>query len=95
MSLRFVFLKTTTQLFDLLCRFIHRFFVTPLVMPLFFLVIITPLLYLVAILSVVFTARLSGYENLLRVMTQENGFFEILSVVLLFGIFFYGIASSL
>ena len=64
-------------------------------MPLFILVIITPLLYLVAILSVVFTARLSGYENLLRVMTQENGFFEILSVVLLFGIFFYGIASSI
>jgi hypothetical protein len=52
-----------------------------------------PILYLVAILSVVLTSKLSGYENLLELMSQENGFFETISVVILFTIFIYGIVS--
>ncbi|MCH9741559.1 MAG: hypothetical protein K0U38_12080 [Epsilonproteobacteria bacterium] len=53
------------------------------------------LLYIIALLSVVVTAHLSGYENFLKTMTQENGFFETISVVLLFSIFIYGIVAMI
>jgi len=55
--------------------------------------IVIPILYLIAILSVVLTAQLSGYENLLKDISQENGFFETISVIFLFAIFIYGIVS--
>lgn len=55
---------------------------------------ITILLYLIAIATVVSTAHVTGYETFLRTMTRENGFFEILSVVLLFTISIYGFMSA-
>lgn len=55
---------------------------------------ITILLYLIAIATVVSTAHVTGYETFLRTMTRENGFFEILSVVLLFTISIYGFISA-
>ena len=42
----------------------------------------TPLLYLIALTTVVLTAHISGYENFLKTMTQENGLFETVSVSL-------------
>ncbi|HIC78650.1 MAG TPA: hypothetical protein EYP02_05650 [Sulfurovum sp.] len=55
---------------------------------------ITILLYLIAIATVVSTAHVTGYETFLRTMTRENGFFEMLSVVLLFTISIYGFISA-
>lgn len=55
---------------------------------------ITILLYLIAIATVVSTAHVTGYETFLLTMTRENGFFEILSVVLLFTISIYGFISA-
>ncbi len=53
------------------------------------------LLYSISLLTVVLTANISGYGELLRGMTQENGFFESLTVLFLFGISAYGIKSLL
>ncbi|MEA2111221.1 MAG: hypothetical protein U9P71_04140 [Campylobacterota bacterium] len=53
--------------------------------------IITPLLYIIALTTVALTANIGGYEDFLKTMTQENGFFESVSVVLLLGIFAYGL----
>ncbi|HIM94479.1 MAG TPA: hypothetical protein EYM49_05505 [Campylobacterales bacterium] len=55
---------------------------------------ITILLYLIAIATVVSTAHVTGYETFLLTMTRENGFFEMLSVVLLFTISIYGFISA-
>lgn len=52
-----------------------------------------PLLYIFTIFTVIATAQLSGYANFLKMTTQENGIFESLSVLWLFGIFIYGISS--
>jgi hypothetical protein len=57
----------------------------------FILIIITPLLYIVSLWTIYATAHLDGYKSLLLNMTKENGFFETLSVIWLFFIFFYGI----
>ncbi len=57
--------------------------------------IIIPLLYTVALSTVVLTAHVAGYETFLRTMTVENGFFEIVSMVLLFTISIYGIACAI
>ena len=48
-------------------------------------------LYSFSIFTVVATVELLGYENFLKSMTIENGVFEILSVVFLLSISFYGI----
>jgi hypothetical protein len=42
-------------------------------------------------LSVVVSAHISGYEELLKEVTKENGFFEWMSVAILMMIFIYGI----
>ena len=47
-------------------------------------------LYLFAIFTVLATAEISGYEDFLRSMTQENGVFESISVLALLSISFYG-----
>ena len=57
--------------------------------------IVTLLLYLIALTTVVSTAHISGYETFLQTMTVENGFFETLSVVLLFIISIYGLLSAI
>ncbi len=54
---------------------------------------IVPLLYGFSIFTVVATAQLTGYSDFLKAMSQENGIFEILSVLWLFTIFVYGITS--
>jgi hypothetical protein len=59
----------------------------------YFQILSIPLLYLIAIGSVWITANVSGYQDLLLTLTQENGLFESLSVLWLFGITFYGIRS--
>jgi hypothetical protein len=56
---------------------------------------VTLLLYLIALATVVSTAHISGYETFLRTMTLENGFFETLSVILLFSISLYGITCAI
>ena len=53
--------------------------------------IILSLLYFISIGSVWITATLSGHQNFLYFMTQENGFFESLTVLFLFAITVYGI----
>ncbi len=53
----------------------------------------TPLLYFIALATVVLTAHIGGYEHFLKTMTQENGFFETVSVLLLLIIFLYGVFS--
>ena len=55
--------------------------------------LVTPLLYIIALATVVLTAHVLGYETFLRTMTRENGFFEIVSVVLLWVISIYGILT--
>ncbi len=55
--------------------------------------LLTPLLYMLALFSVVATAKLPGFESFLRTITQENGVFETISVLLLLTIFFYGVVS--
>ncbi len=55
--------------------------------------LLTPLLYMLALFSVVATAKMPGYESFLHTMTQENGVFETISVLLLLSIFFYGLVS--
>jgi membrane protein YdbS with pleckstrin-like domain len=57
--------------------------------------IMTLALYLVALATVVSTAHISGYETFLRTMTVENGFFETLSVILLFIISIYGFSCAI
>ncbi len=57
--------------------------------------ILLPLLYVIAIGTVWMSASLLGQEQLLHIMTQENGFFESLTVLFLFGISAYGIKSLL
>ncbi len=52
-----------------------------------------PFLYGLTIFTVVATAQLTGYSDFLKIMTQENGVFEILSVLWLFTIFSYGTTS--
>jgi hypothetical protein len=52
--------------------------------------LLTPLLYATALITVVLTAHFSGYEHFLKWMTQENGIFESVSVVLLLVISSYG-----
>jgi hypothetical protein len=52
---------------------------------------IIPILYLVSILTVLATNFIVGYEDFLENMTIENGFFETISVVMLFAISLYGI----
>ena len=52
-----------------------------------------PFLYLLSIFTVVATAQLSGYDDFLKTMTQENGVFETLTVLWLFCIFLYGSVS--
>jgi len=56
--------------------------------------ILTLFLYITALFTVVATAHFDGYETLLKTMSKENGFFENISVIVLFIIFFYGIYSS-
>lgn len=56
--------------------------------------IIIPILYIIALSSILLTAHIEGYEMFLKEMTQENGFFETLSVLLLLIISFYGIICS-
>ncbi len=60
-----------------------------------YIYIITLLLYLVALTTVVSTAHISGYKTFLETMTRENGFFETLSVILLFIISFYGVTYAI
>ena len=55
--------------------------------------LLVPLLYGFSIFTVVATAQLTGYSDFLKTVTQENGVFEILSVLWLFTIFVYGITS--
>ena len=57
--------------------------------------IVIPLLYIIALSTVVLTAHVTGYETFLRTMTIENGFFEIVSVVLLWVISIYGIVTAI
>ena len=54
---------------------------------------LTSLLYLVALVTVIATANLLEYTNFLETMTQENGFFETISVLLLLTISTYGVVS--
>lgn len=51
------------------------------------------LLYLSALLTILLTVSVDGYQNLLEIMTQENGFFETLTVLLLLIISVYGWVS--
>lgn len=51
------------------------------------------LLYLSALLTILLTASVESYHNLLEMMTQENGFFETLTVLLLLIISIYGWVS--
>lgn len=46
---------------------------------------LTSLLYLCATLTVFVTAHTDGFEHALKQMTQESGFFEWVSVLLLLG----------
>ena len=54
-----------------------------------------PLLYAIALATVVSTAHITGYEDFLKTMTKENGFFELLSVVLFAVIFIYGVQTAI
>ena len=49
------------------------------------------LLYFFSLFTVVATVELTGYQDFLWKMTQENGFFESLTVLILFTICLYGI----
>jgi hypothetical protein len=53
----------------------------------------TSLLYVTALATVLATAYVKGYENFLKTMTQENGFFETITVLLLTAIFIYGVRA--
>lgn len=48
-------------------------------------------LYITSFITIFFTAKISGYEDFLQVMTKENGFFETLSLVFLLAISIAGI----
>ncbi len=52
-----------------------------------------PLLYIFSVFTVIATAHMTGYSDFLKLMTQENSVFEILTILWLFGIFFYGATS--
>ena len=49
------------------------------------------LLYFISLFTIILTSYIKGYEQFLEIMTQENGFFESISVLILLGIFIYGI----
>jgi len=49
------------------------------------------LLYTTSFSTVIITSYIEGYDDFLKTMTQESGFFEYASVLLLLGIFIYGI----
>jgi len=57
------------------------------------LFVLTILLYLTSLWTVVATANLADHKLLLLHMSQENGVFESISVVLLFAISVYGIIA--
>jgi len=48
-------------------------------------------LYMVSFFTIVVTFYFKGYEQLLKIMSKENGFFESLSVLFLFIIFILGL----
>lgn len=50
-------------------------------------------LYAFTIFTVLATAKLAGFENFLRSMTQENSFFETLSILFLLSISIYGMMT--
>jgi len=50
-------------------------------------------LYAFTLFTVVATANLDGFENCLQKMTQENGFFETLTLLFLLSISIYGIIT--
>ena len=52
-----------------------------------------PILYVFSVFTVISTAHMAGYSDFLKLMTQENSVFEILTILWLFGIFFYGATS--
>ena len=53
--------------------------------------IFTAFLILSSFLVVLISAHISGYEELLKTATKENGFFEWMSVLILMLIFGYGL----
>ena len=58
-----------------------------------FIQFVIPILYIFSVFTVISTAHITGYSDFLKLMTQENGVFEILTVLWLFSIFFYGATS--
>jgi len=54
---------------------------------------LTGFLYLVAMGTIILSASFPNYENTLSLMTEENGFFESVSVLLLLSISVYGIMN--
>lgn len=57
------------------------------------LFIVVVILYLVSLATILLTVYQSGYDNFLKDMTQENAFFESVSVFFLVCIFIYGMAN--
>ena len=49
------------------------------------------LLYITSFSTVIITSYANGYSGFLKTMTKESGFFEYASVLLLLGIFIYGV----